>query len=85
LSRVVFNCQILPDAAVNLATALILPWLEALLGLCLIAGFWLPGVTGVSTGLLAVFIGALVFNRMRGLDIYCGCFSTDTTTDPAGL
>jgi len=83
-TQAVYNYQILPDAAVNLM-ALILPWLEALLGLCLIAGFWLPGATIVSTGLLAVFIGALVFNQIRGLDIHCGCFSTDTTADPAGL
>jgi cation diffusion facilitator family transporter len=83
-AQAVYNYQILPEAAVNLA-ALILPWLEALLGLCLIAGLWLPGATVVSTGLLAVFIGALVFNQMRGLDIHCGCFSTDTTADPAGL
>lgn len=83
-AQAVYNYQILPDSAVNLA-ALILPWLEALLGLCLIAGLWLPGATVVSTGLLAIFIGALVFNQMRGLDIYCGCFSTETSDGPAGL
>ena len=83
-AQAVYNYQILPDAAVNLA-ALILPWLELLLGLCLIAGVWLPGATVLSTGLLGIFIGALVFNQMRGLDIHCGCFSTETTDGPADL
>lgn len=83
-AQVVYNYQVLPDPAVNLA-ALTLPWLELLLGLCLVAGFWLPGATVLSTGLLTVFIGTLIFNQIRGLDIYCGCFSTETTDVMAGL
>jgi uncharacterized membrane protein YphA (DoxX/SURF4 family) len=83
-AQAIYNYQILPDGLVNLA-ALILPWLELLLGLCLVAGFWLPGATVLSTGLLAVFSGALVFNLIRGLDVHCGCFSTDSTDGPAGL
>ncbi len=82
-AEAVYNYQILPDAAVNLA-ALTLPWLELLLGICLIAGVWLPGATAISTGLLLVFIAALAYNKMRGLDIHCGCFSTETTEGPAG-
>jgi len=83
-AQAVYNYQILPDAAVNLA-ALILPWLELLLGLCLVVGIWMPGATVTTTGLLFVFIGALVFNLARGLDIHCGCFSTEATGEPAGL
>ncbi|MFO7749757.1 MAG: MauE/DoxX family redox-associated membrane protein [Desulfobacteraceae bacterium] len=82
-AEAVYNYQILPDGLVNL-TALMLPWLELLLGLFLIAGIWLPGVTLISTVLLGVFISALVFNQVRGLDIHCGCFSTDTSEGPAG-
>jgi hypothetical protein len=51
----------------------------------LIGGFWQPGATVVSTGLLTVFIGALVFNRIRGLDIHCGCFSSESTAEPSNL
>jgi len=83
-AETVYNYQILPDSAVNLA-ALILPWLELLLGVCLIAGWWLPGATMIGTGLLLVFIAALAFNQMRGLDIDCGCFSTSTTEGSADL
>jgi len=71
----VYNYQILPDALINL-TALVLPWLELLLGLFLLAGIWLPGAVLTANGLLIVFLAALVFNLARGLDINCGCFST---------
>jgi hypothetical protein len=71
----VYNYQILPDTLINL-TALVLPWLELFLGLCLLAGIWLPGAVLTANGLLIVFLAALVFNLARGLDINCGCFST---------
>jgi uncharacterized membrane protein YkgB len=71
----VYNYQILPDALINL-TALVLPWLELFLGLCLLAGIWLPGAVLTVNGLMVVFLTALVFNLARGLDINCGCFST---------
>ena len=71
----VYNYQILPDALINL-TALVLPWLELFLGLCLLAGIWLPGAVLTVNGLMVVFLAALVFNLARGLDINCGCFST---------
>lgn len=83
-SQAVYNYQILPDMLVNLA-ALILPCLELLMGLCLITGLWLPGAAVLSTGLMSVFIAALVFNRIRGLDIHCGCFSVEATEGPADL
>jgi len=61
----VYNYQILPDALVNL-TALVLPWLELLLGLCLLAGVWMPGVVLWANGLLLVFLAALLFNMAGG-------------------
>jgi uncharacterized membrane protein YphA (DoxX/SURF4 family) len=75
----VYNYQILPDALINL-TALVLPWLELLLGLCLLAGVWMPGAVLSVSGLLMVFLAALVFNLVRGLDVNCGCFSTGSDT-----
>jgi uncharacterized membrane protein YphA (DoxX/SURF4 family) len=80
-ARAVYNYQILPDQLVNLA-ALLLPWLELLLGVCLITGFGLPGAVLWSSGMLGVFFLALVFNMIRGLDVHCGCFSS--SPDPAG-
>ncbi|MBS3754074.1 MAG: DoxX family membrane protein [Desulfobacterales bacterium] len=83
-AEAVYNYQILPDAAVNLV-ALFLPWIELAAGLCLIAGAWLPGATMICALLMTAFTAALVFNEIRGLDVHCGCFSTQATHDPASL
>jgi putative oxidoreductase len=72
---IIYHYQILPDRLIN-ATALFLPWLELLMGICLITGFWMPGTVLWCNFLLVVYIGALSFNLARGLNIDCGCFST---------
>ena len=77
-AEMVYNYQIFPDGLINL-TAIILPWLELLLGFCLISHFLLPGAIFLANLLLLSFFGALVFNISRGLDIHCGCFSTSAT------
>ena len=74
-AEAVYNYQILPGELTNI-TAIILPWLELMLGGFLIAGIWLPGSVLISNVLLVGFFGALLFNLARGLDIHCGCFST---------
>ncbi len=78
-AEVVYNYQVLPDALINL-TAIVLPWLELFLGLCLIFGLWLPGAVFLSNALLIVFFSTLLFNLARGLNVQCGCFSTSPTT-----
>lgn len=72
-AKEVYNYQILPDHLINL-TALVLPWLELFIGLCLSAGICLHGAALMANGLLTVFLVSLVFNLARGLDINCGCF-----------
>ena len=76
-AKAVFNYAILPDALINL-TAIVLPWLELVLGIFLVIGLFREGSVCIVTGLLVVFLGATIFNMARGLDIYCGCFSTST-------
>jgi len=61
---------------VGMLTAMILPWLELLVGLCLIGGIWLAGALLASTGLGLLFSIALGSALYRGLKISCGCFST---------
>jgi tRNA-dihydrouridine synthase len=40
---------------------------------------WMPGaVIGVNL-LMVTFLSAIAFNLARGLDINCGCFSTECT------
>ncbi|MBF0227264.1 MAG: DoxX family membrane protein [Desulfobacterales bacterium] len=79
-SKAVFNYQILPDVLINF-TAITLPWVELVLGILLIFNIWMPGTIFISTGLLMIFITAIIFNLARGLDINCGCFST-SADDP---
>ena len=74
-AEAVYNYQILPDTLITL-TAMILPWLELILGIFLVLGLWLPGAALLINLLLVTFFGSLVFNLSRGLDIHCGCFST---------
>jgi uncharacterized membrane protein YphA (DoxX/SURF4 family) len=74
-AETVYNYKILPDALINL-TAIILPWLELLLGIFLVSGVYLPGAIFLINILLVTFFVALVFNFARGLDIHCGCFTT---------
>lgn len=81
-AQAIFNYQILPDHLINIMS-IILPWLEILLGVFLLFGLWLPGTVTLTNALLISFLGALVFNVARGLDVHCGCFSTSATGDPA--
>lgn len=74
----VYNYHLLPDTFINLF-AIILPWLEVIIGGMLILGIWMPGAVILYNLLMVAFIGALSFNTARGLDISCGCFSTDSS------
>ena len=74
-AEAVYNYQILPDGLINLMT-IILPCLELVLGIFLIINFWMPGTVVMINLFLMTFIGALLFNMARGLNINCGCFST---------
>lgn len=69
------NYQILPESLVNLA-ALILPWLELVIGALMLANRWVPGALLWINILMIVFAGSLIFNILRGINVYCGCFST---------
>jgi cation diffusion facilitator family transporter len=77
-AEAVYNYQLLPDVLINLS-ALILPWFELTLGVLLLLGIWMPGsVLGINL-LMVTFLTALIINKIRGLNISCGCFSTEPT------
>jgi len=80
-AKIIYNYQILPDELINLA-AIFLPWLELITGSLLIIGVWLPGSVFISNILLIIFFCALMYNKARGLDISCGCFSTSESVAP---
>ncbi len=64
----------LPRALVQ-ATAVVLPWIELLCGLMLLAGFWTPTALLTITGLMVIFVVATGQAWARGIDISCGCFN----------
>ncbi|MCG6879963.1 MAG: DoxX family membrane protein [Deltaproteobacteria bacterium] len=74
-AEAVYNYQVLPDFLINL-TVIVLPWLELMLGLFLIVGLFREGSACIAAVLMLVFLGAMIFNLTRGLNVHCGCFGT---------
>lgn len=83
-AQAVYNYQVLPGYLVNL-TALVLPWLELTLGTCLLINRWMPGASALAVLLMVVFVGLILLNLARGLDISCGCFSAAPDGNPVTL
>ena len=77
-AAIIANYAILPGFLVTLP-ALVLPWLELVAGLCLVAGLWPRASALLLSLLLLAFILALGFNALRGINMNCGCFSTSAT------
>ena len=69
------NYRLLPTASVNIV-AMILPGVEIVTGLFLMAGFMLRGSVYVTVLLMLFFLGGISWAIWHGLDIECGCFGT---------
>ena len=74
----IYNYKLLPESLINVA-AILLPWLEVMVGGSLLLGIGAAGGALIATALFSIFAGALTNNLIRGLDIACGCFSTAAT------
>ena len=81
---IILNYRMLPGTLVPLAAAT-LPWVELVLGATLVVGRLVPAAATAGCALLAVFMGALGYNLARGVDVSCGCFSTDPSAAPNAL
>jgi uncharacterized membrane protein YphA (DoxX/SURF4 family) len=81
---IIYEYRILPDTLVY-AAALYLPWLEIVAALYLLSGFMVRPAASILTTLLVVFLAALTFNALRGLDIDCGCFSVTSAENGGNL
>ncbi|MCF6248806.1 MAG: DoxX family protein [Desulfobacula sp.] len=73
--KIIYTYQLLPGKMINII-AIILPWLELIVGMFLIFQLWVPGTVLLTNALFMVFIGAIISALLRGLNIDCGCFST---------
>lgn len=73
-SKEIANYNLMIDSGVNLI-ALILPWMELVLAVFLIAGIRQRTSAILSAVLMLVFIVAVAGAMIQGLDINCGCFA----------
>ncbi len=73
-AAILINYQLLFPPLVP-ATAMVVPWIEAVCGLALVFGRFEKGASLLVSLMMILFIGILFYNRYRGLNIACGCFS----------
>jgi len=71
---ILINYQLLLPPLVP-ATAMVFPWIEAVCGLALVFGRFEKGAALLVSLMMVLFVGILFYNRYRGLNIACGCFS----------
>ena len=71
-ARSISNYHIVPFGIENIV-ALILPWLELLIGMGLILGIMVDGSVQISAILLIMFILMIGQAMLRGFNIECGC------------
>jgi uncharacterized membrane protein YphA (DoxX/SURF4 family) len=71
----VYNYELI-GPKLGMLTAMTLPWLELLVGVCLVGGIFVSGALLASMGMAAMFTFVLASVLYRGLEISCGCFST---------
>lgn len=69
------NYGLIPTVYSNL-TALTLPWLELVAGSLLILGIQTRAAALLTSLMMVVFLGVMVYAYSIGLDVDCGCFSS---------
>ena len=74
----------LPFGMENLL-AIMLPWTELIVGICLLAGLFVDGAALLSIIMMLVFILAISQAMLRGIDITCGCFKVNADSEKLGL
>lgn len=74
------NYKLLPRELVNFS-ALLLPWVEATTGIFLIFGLFEWVSLSIYNALMIVFMAAIAISLARGLNITCGCFTSDPNAD----
>ena len=82
-ARAVYNYRILPGFLINIF-AITLPWIEFFCGFFLILGLFIENASLLILFLSLVFALALSLNFLRGIDIACGCFTTDPNAKKVG-
>lgn len=71
-ARTIDNYHLIPFGLENIM-AIILPWLELIIGLCLIIGVFIDGAAFLVIIMMVVFISAITYAILNGYNIECGC------------
>lgn len=74
---IVMNYQLLPGTLIT-PVAIYLPWIELICGMAIVLNIFSKGAVLIVSGLLTLFMAALLYNLIMGLDVACGCFSTSS-------
>ena len=74
-AKIIRNYQILPEMFVG-GAAQVLPWIEVVVGMCLITGLFSRGAGFSATLMMAVFLAAMAWATHKGISTQCGCFTT---------
>jgi uncharacterized membrane protein YphA (DoxX/SURF4 family) len=67
--------QILPLSLINLM-ALVLPWIELFAGIMIVIGWRTRASALCISGMMLVFLVAIIIALAKGLDMSCGCFAS---------
>lgn len=74
----IYHYKMLPSWTIN-AYALIIPWLEVIVGVCLLVGARVRAAAALTTIMLVMFTIAIIWAVVHGLVIDCGCFGSNST------
>ena len=74
-ARTITNYRLFPEFLAFLG-AIILPWLELLIGLCLITGIFRCGASFLAVCLFGGFVVVIAATLLRGINTECGCFGS---------
>lgn len=73
-ATIIYGYYLFPGGIINLS-AIVLPFVELVAGVALVAGVYPRSALMIVNTLLFIFIGAITINLVRGHQFDCGCFS----------
>ncbi len=71
-ARAIDNYHLIPFGLEN-SMAIVLPWIELIVGICLIFGLFIDGAAFLVIVMMIIFIVAITFAILSGYNIECGC------------
>jgi uncharacterized membrane protein YphA (DoxX/SURF4 family) len=77
---IVENYQVVPYYLAELISAF-LPWLEFIVGICLVFGFFVESSCIILSGMLLAFAYGIGINLLRDRTLACGCFGLSSTAE----